>query len=131
MAKRGPKTMPIDWEAIGKLAHIQCTQEEIAHFCGCDVRTLDVRCPKETGLKLSEYIKKHAQGGKMSLRRWQWRVAENEAQGRGKCTMLIFLGKQYLGQSDQGPQNKNGDLGNSDPDQVEQLTKWLEELDSV
>ena len=130
MAKRGPKPIPIDWEIVSKLAHIQCTQEEIAYTCKCDVRTLDKRCEKETGEKFSDYIKKHASGGRMSLRRWQWRVAENEAAGRGKCTMLIFLGKQYLGQSDQGPTNNLG-IGQSDPDQVEQLTKWLEELDKV
>jgi hypothetical protein len=33
--------------------------------------------------------------GRMSLRRKQWKAAED-----GNTTMLVWLGKQYLGQSD-------------------------------
>jgi hypothetical protein len=33
------------------------------------------------------------EGGKMSLRRHQWRALEE-----GNTTMLVWLGKQYLGQ---------------------------------
>lgn len=131
MGKRGAKAQPIDWDLVGKLAHLQCTQEEIAFACKVSVRLLDMRAPRELKEKFSEYVKKYAQGGRMSLRRWQWKAAEAEQSGRGSKTMLIWLGKQYLGQSDQGPIGANPGIHSADPEQVDQLATWLEELDQV
>lgn len=80
----------IDYNAVAKLANIQCTMEEIANFLGCSVRKLE---------KDKEFIrvyKKEIDGGRMSLRRKQWKAVEE-----GNTTMLVWLGKQYLGQRDQ------------------------------
>lgn len=38
--KPGRPKFKIDYELVGKLANIQCTQEEIATFLGCSVDTL-------------------------------------------------------------------------------------------
>jgi len=77
----------IDPALIEKLAHIQCTMEEMAFVCGCSVDTLERR--------YADIIKKQRNTGKTSLRRWQW-----EAASKGNTALLIWLGKQCLGQSD-------------------------------
>ena len=78
----------IDYEAVEKLASIQCTQEEIANFLDISVRTL------QRDEEFCRLFKKGRDNGKMSLRRTQFKIAEKNA------SMAIFLGKQYLGQRD-------------------------------
>lgn len=78
----------VDYDAVEKLAHIQCTYGEIASFLGCSVDRL-----KRDEEFITRY-KKGAEGGKMSLRRMQFKLAEKNT------SMAIFLGKQYLGQKD-------------------------------
>ncbi len=79
----------IDYEAVSKLAALQCTQAETAAFLGVSVDTL-TRDAKYCGI-----YKEGIERGKMSLRRHQWRALE-----AGNTTMLVWLGKQYLGQKD-------------------------------
>ena len=77
----------VDYETVRKLSRIQCTQQEIADFLGCSLNKLE---------KDKEFIrvyKKHIGEGRMSLRRKQWKAAEE-----GNTTMLVWLGKQYLNQ---------------------------------
>ena len=76
-------------EVVRRLAEIQCTQQEIAHVMGVSV---DV-------IKKSENLELIAEGksaGKVKLRRAQYRKAVEEE----NPTLLIWLGKQMLGQSD-------------------------------
>ncbi len=47
------------------------------------------------GYGFSDYFKKHNGEGRIALRRLQWQTAQS-----GNPTMQIWLGKQYLGQSD-------------------------------
>ena len=96
--KVGRPKFQIDYETVEKLAHIQCTKEEIASFLGCSVDTLDRRP------EFAEHYKKGLEGGKMSLRRMQFKLAEKNS------AMAIFLGKQYLGQKDVVEQ-QNVELG--------------------
>jgi len=84
-----------DWKYIEGMCLIQCTQAEIANVMKVSVDTLNARIKETTGLSFPEYYKRYADQGKMSLRRMQWRTAE-----KGNATMQIWLGKQYLGQSD-------------------------------
>ena len=79
----------IDYQLVEDLASIFCTQEEIASIMKCDVRTLQ---RDEEFCRL--YIK-NIDNAKSSLRRVQYKKAMS-----GNVTMLIWLGKQYLGQSD-------------------------------
>lgn len=74
---------------------IHCTGEEIAGVMQMDYDTLNRICKEKHGFPISEYIKRHQSNGKMSLRRMQWKSAEN-----GNVTMQIWLGKQWLGQRD-------------------------------
>lgn len=86
---RGQKRKEVDATAIEKAASIGCTQEEVALIVGCSVRTIQTRddlrdAYERGGLRL-----------KTSLRRLQWEKAE-----AGNVTMMIWLGKQLLGQKD-------------------------------
>jgi len=57
-------------------------------------------------MTFAEYYKKESASGKMSLRRAQWTRAlgTKDVQGNykndGSVPMLIWLGKQYLGQAE-------------------------------
>lgn len=84
-----PKIKPaaIDDEQIAMLASFGCTNIEIAEMARISLRTLNRR-----------YIDVITNGRNklaMSLRRKQYEMAMN-----GNVTMLIWLGKQYLGQTD-------------------------------
>ena len=86
--KGGRPRKEIDMKLVERLANIQCTQEEIACVVGCSVDTL-VAQPG-----FSEIYKNGKEVGKSSLRRIQWKLAQTNT------AMAIWLGKQYLGQTD-------------------------------
>lgn len=88
--KRGRPKKHVDLEMVEKLAHIQCTYSEIASTLGVSVDTL------QRHKDFAAIYKKGAEGGRKSLRRMQF-----ESANRGNVVMQIWLGKQYLGQSDQ------------------------------
>lgn len=86
----------IDWKEVGKLAFLQCTQIEIAWFCDVAVNTLERDCRRKHKKSFGEFLEQKRGAGKIQLRKAQMQVAiENK-----NIAMLIFLGKQYLGQSD-------------------------------
>ena len=60
----------------------------------------------EGHVSFSEYLKKHGAKGKMSLRRKQFEVAN-----AGSIPMLIWLGKQQLGQADKSETSLSGPNG--------------------
>ena len=98
MAGGRPKK-EIDYELAGKLAAIQCTQEEIADI-------LDIS--RQTLLKDEKFLyifRTKKEAGKSSLRRMQWKTAEG-----GNPTMQIWLGKQYLKQSDKQEHEHTGNI---------------------
>jgi hypothetical protein len=78
----------IDSEQVRELAAINCSYAEMAAVLRCDPKTLSTRF-----LKVIQEGREH---GKMSLKRKQYEVAMS-----GNVTMLIWLGKQTLGQRDQ------------------------------
>lgn len=86
----------IDQQQFEALCQIQCTQVEICAVLGCNTDTLDSWCKNTYGKGFSETYAIKREGGKASLRRTQWKVA-NETEN---ATMLIWLGKQYLNQTE-------------------------------
>lgn len=84
----------IDAENFKKLCALQCTLTEIASFFDCSEDTIERWCKRELKMNFAEVFKKHSASGKISLRRWQFKMAEHN------CSMAIFLGKNWLGQSD-------------------------------
>src|SRR5688500_9760964 len=83
----GRPKIEIDPAEVEKLAGLNCSNQEIADFLGVGVRTIETR--------FCAAIKKGRSNVKTSLKRKQYDVALG-----GNTTMLIWLGKQYLGQSD-------------------------------
>jgi hypothetical protein len=90
-ARIGRPPLDIDEDTVEKLASIHCTMQEIASVVGCSVDTLENR--------FSEIIKQGRDRGKASLRRMQYEAAK-----KGNATLLIWLGKQILGQKDKSPE---------------------------
>ena len=92
--KMGRPKIEIDVDQFEKLCNIQCTKEEIAGWFNCSEDTIENFCKKEYKDTFSAVFKRHSGKGKVSLRRNQFKLSETNV------TMAIFLGKQYLGQSD-------------------------------
>jgi uncharacterized protein YoxC len=89
------KTYKLDKDLIFKLASIMCTYEEIAEVVGTSVSTLQKR--------YKHLIEKGQANGKKSIRRAQFEAAVEKKDVR----MLMFLGKNYLGQQDQPVDTEN------------------------
>ena len=87
--KTGRPKLEIDLRAVEKAAAIGCTQEEIGFLVGCSDRTLQKRDD------CREAIARGSASMKTSLRRLQWKKASE-----GNVAMLIWLGKQILGQKE-------------------------------
>lgn len=92
--KVGRPTIQIDKKSFEELCKMQCTELEIAGFFRCSDETLNKWCKKTYKKTFEQCFAILRQGGKASLRRTQWIIAEHNA------AMAIFLGKNYLGQSD-------------------------------
>jgi len=83
-----PKKL-LDTEQLHQLASIHCTMAEIAAVMKCSVDHLYKP-------EYFEIIENGRESGRCSLRRLQWASAQ-----KGNTGMLIWLGKQLLGQKDQ------------------------------
>ena len=94
--KVGRPLKEIDWKKFEALCKIFCTESEIASVLGCHIDTLYEACKREFGCNFPELYKKFSEDGKASLRRAQYKRALE-----GNPTMLIWMGKQVLGQKDQ------------------------------
>lgn len=92
-----------------KLCGLQCTQEEICGWFGVCSDTLESWCKRTYEMNFSEVFKEKRGVGKISLRRAQFRLAEKNA------NMAIWLGKQYLSQSDRGEYTVAVDRREDDP----------------
>lgn len=100
LKKRGRKKIAIDYEKAEKLAYILCTQSEIASILDVSLTVL------EHDPEFQRIHKKGMESGHASLRRMQYKAAE-----AGNPTMLIWLGKQHLGQRDRMEQEIGGKDG--------------------
>lgn len=110
MAKRGPKgpSKPMsdeEYEKLIAMIRIQCTQEEICGIYEMSIDTLNRRIAERGDENFAGLYKKHSDEGKASLRRSQWKKAQE-----GNATMLIWLGKQMLGQTDKVDSNITGQM---------------------
>ena len=84
----------IDKEQFEKLCGIQCTLVEIAGYFKCSEDTIENWCKREYHSNFSDIFRQKRSTGQISLRRAQFRMAETNP------TMAIWLGKQYLGQTE-------------------------------
>lgn len=82
-----PKVYEINGEEVEKLASYGCTNKEVADFYGCSADLIEK--------SYSEFLIKGRSKGKIRLRQLQLKAAE-----KGSAAILIWLGKQMLGQTD-------------------------------
>jgi hypothetical protein len=101
MAKTGRPKKEIDQDRFEKLCGLQCTKEDICDFFGVTDKTIDAWCKRTYKESFSVVFKQKRGKGKCSLRRYQFALAQKNA------NMAIWLGKQYLGQSDTPEQKED------------------------
>jgi len=93
--KRGRPKVIIDWQEVGAMFEANSFAVDVARYIGCDDETLSKRCIKDLGITLSEYRQRCKAKGDVRLRAKQYDLALD-----GDRTMLIWLGKQRLNQTD-------------------------------
>ena len=91
----------INQKQFESLCAIQCTEEEICNVLDVSEKTLISWCNEVYGESFSKVFRQKRDLGKTSLRRNQWKLAEN-----GNSTMQIWLGKQILKQSESPMQDE-------------------------
>ena len=99
----GRPRKPIDEKQFRTACKIQCTLPEIADFFDCSEDTIERWCHKTYGISYADIHKRFSEGGKMSIRRMQFAIAEDNA------AMAKWLGIQYLGQSDNPQLDEDSD----------------------
>ena len=91
----------INQKQFESLCAIQCTEEEICNVLDVSEKTLISWCNEVYGESFSKVFRQKRDLGKTSLRRNHWKQAE-----KGNTTMLIWLGKQILKQSESPTQDE-------------------------
>ena len=95
MGKRGPRPTEINWKEFDTLCGVQCTLEEISLFFGLSEDTVERAVVRQWKMPFAEYYAQKRRLGFISLRRKQYQLAI-----KGNVTMLVWLGKNLLGQAD-------------------------------
>lgn len=93
-SKNGQHGATINLEQFKSLCGMLCTEKEICDFFSVSHDTLNRWCHDNFGMTFGEAWGKFTSFGKISIRRYQFKLAESNP------TMAIWLGKQYLGQTD-------------------------------
>lgn len=91
---RGRPRKEIDKEQFEKLCALQCPLSEIADWFDCSEDTIERWCKRTYKGNFAEVFAKKREKGKISLRRHQFELSKKNA------AMAIFLGKNWLGQTD-------------------------------
>ena len=126
----GRKRIQFNLEHVEKLYAIGCTNAEVAAMCLCSVRTIEIRSKKPP----LAAVKLRGQANlQIFVRRLQLKHAE-----KGNTVMLLWLGKQCLGQRDQLPfssEPQRRALTSLELEQADQPTQatfgiWISEKDA-
>lgn len=108
MKKKRPANRPyieIEWDTVDKWLEAGCSGTEIAAKLGFCSRTLYDHCIGEKKMTFSEYAAtKRAKGD------GQLKVKQYAEAMKGDRGMLIWLGKQRLGQKENHDVNLNGGI---------------------
>ena len=106
MSNTGRPRKVIKQEQFEAMCQIQATQEEITLVLGVTDKTLNAWCRRTYGKRFSDVFREKRRAGKISLRRKQWKLADRSA------AMAIFLGKQFLGQTDKTEMEVSAEVQN-------------------
>ena len=113
----------IDKTEFEKLCGLQCRLDEIADFFDCSEDTIERWCLRTykdddgNPMHFAEVFRKKRGRGKIALRRYQFELAKKNA------AMAIFLGKNYLEQTEQPDAE--------DPDALKHARELLGGVESV
>jgi len=127
----------IDMEKLDTLCQVGCTHEEIAAFFGITTRAIEKR--RTESEEFRAFMDSRRLVGKISIRRAQRQLAL-----AGNPTMLIWMGKQELGQRDVQAMQVSGpndgpiehkdvgmDLGKLSTEELLELRKLREKASSA
>ena len=95
--KKGRKPVDVSGDKVEMLSSFGCSTVEISRLHNCSETTIRT--------KFREEIERGRENMRIKLRQLQWKQAE-----LGNTSLLIFLGKQYLGQSDRNELELVGNL---------------------
>jgi hypothetical protein len=95
MSSAGRPLTPIDWDVVGEWLMKGCSGVQIAAILGVHHETLYDRCVAEHGVYFSQFSLKYKSKGDSLLH-----AAQFDAALKGNTSMLIWLGKQRLDQSE-------------------------------
>ncbi len=93
-----------NYDQIRAMRVIHCSDDEIATLCNCTTKTIE-RAKRRDPLFRAAYEQGNAEG-RQTLRR-----AQAHAAYKGNATMLVWLGKQILGQRDVVRNEMTGENG--------------------
>lgn len=99
----GRKPVEFDLVELEKLCSLHCTNEEIAAWFHCSVRTVETYSKKP---EFAEVMERGRAKGRIAVRRAQMKLLD-----AGNATMGVWLGKQLLGQRDVTPIELSGAEG--------------------
>lgn len=94
-SKAGRPKIIVDWKTVGKYLQAQCKATGIAGLLGISVDTLYKACKRDNKINFTVFSEEKKAEGKELLRVKQFQTAMT-----GNVPMCIWLGKQYLSQSD-------------------------------
>lgn len=94
--KGGRNPAQIDWDEVERYLMAGCSGTDVASRLGVHPETLYRRCEKDNKVGFSEYLRQKRECGAVLLKVAQF----DEAVRKRNTSMLIWLGKQMLGQSD-------------------------------
>lgn len=121
--KVGRPEKEIDREQFEELCSMMCTEREICAVLKVCSNTLQKFCKKTYHKTFEEIYPDLIAEGKVSLRRLQYQAAQS-----GSVPILIWLGKQWLGQRDNPDQGKTETQEDSEADTA--LEDLLSEYDA-
>jgi len=123
-----PKVV-VDWKKVDRLLKAGLSGTVIADTIGVKVDTLYKRCIRDKKMLFSEYQQQKRQVGLETLKLKQYDLAV-----KGDKSMLVWLGKQYLNQSEKGEVKivekdtftENYDLRKLNAEELKELKELLE-----
>jgi AraC-like DNA-binding protein len=109
MADMGRPRIEIDFDKVDALCAVFCNCKEIVSVLNsfdvnCSYDTVERRIKEEFGVTFAEYVEQK----QMAFAKPKLRKAQMDTALAGNATMLVWLGKQYLDQSDKQDLNVSG-----------------------
>lgn len=120
MGKAGRPKADIDWNRVGEMLEAGATAEGIAATFGLSRDILYKRCQSDNNISFSTFSQQKRSKGDDSLRVKQYEVAMS-----GDKVMLVWLGKQRLGQADKQETKDTTDPADVHKKLIESIARML------